>query len=140
MPSDFPARALLGVCECDVGELTRPQDSIYSQMSDPPPIPPHQTRGFEEKKLGDDAGIRMLIPVGRTGWAIAAGYLGLFSLILLPAPISIIVSVIAILDIQRSKRTPNVKRGLGRAIFGLVMGIIFTIALAFVVIAIMSSD
>ena len=36
--------------------------------------------------LGDDAAMRMLLPVGRSGWAIAAGYLGLFSLIVLPAP------------------------------------------------------
>ncbi len=109
-------------------------------MSEPPPIPEQGAPGIQNKKLGDDAGIRMLIPVGRTGWAIAAGYLGLFSIILLPAPISIIVSVIAILDINKSKKTGIRKRGLGRAIFGLVMGIIFSIILALVVIAMMSAE
>ena len=41
-----------------------------------------------------------------------------------------IISIIAIRDIRRSKLTNKVKHGMGRAIFGLVMGIIGTIALA----------
>ena len=35
--------------------------------------------------LGDDAAIRMLIPVGRSALAIAAGYAGLLSVLLFPA-------------------------------------------------------
>ena len=70
--------------------------------------------------------MRMLMPVGRSGWAIAAGYLGLFSVLVLPAPISIIVSIIAIRDIRRSRGTAKVKHGMGRAVFGLVMGILGT--------------
>ncbi len=69
----------------------------------------------------------MLIPVGRSGWAIAAGYLGLFSFVVLPAPISLIVALIAISDIRKNPE----KHGMGRAIFGLVMGILGTVALAF---------
>ncbi len=83
------------------------------------PIPPQTGRS-----IGDDAGIRMLIPVGRSGWAIAAGYLGLISVIVLPAPFAIVFGCIAIRDI---KKNPN-KHGLGRAYFGLIMGIIFTFA------------
>jgi len=79
--------------------------------------------------IGDDAGMRLLIPVGRSGWAIAAGYLGLFSLILIPAPISAIISIVAIRDIRRSRGSAKVKHGMGRAIFGLVMGILGTLAL-----------
>ena len=79
--------------------------------------------------------MRLLIPVGRSGWAIAAGYLGLFSLVLIPAPISVIVSILAIRDIRRSKLTDKVKHGMGRAIFGLVMGILGTLALGAIVIS-----
>jgi hypothetical protein len=67
--------------------------------------------------------MRMLLPVGRSGWAIAAGYLGLFSLLVVPAPLSFVISIIAIWDIQRSKSGAHPKHGMGRAIFGLVMGI-----------------
>ncbi len=90
----------------------------------PAPLPPPSSGG-----IGDAAGIRLLIPVGRSGWAIAAGYLGLFSLVLIPAPLSVIISIIAIRDIRRSTLTAKVKHGMGRAIFGLVMGIFGTLAL-----------
>ena len=36
--------------------------------------------------LGENAGIRLLLPVGRSFWAIAAGYAGLFAVLFLPAP------------------------------------------------------
>ncbi len=69
--------------------------------------------------------MRMLLPVGRSGLAIAAGYLGLFSFIIFPAPIALIISIIAIRDIRKNPRT----HGMGRAIFGLIMGILGTIVL-----------
>lgn len=69
--------------------------------------------------LGEDPAIRMLLPVGRSGWAIAAGYFGLFSLLCLPAPIAVILGITAIVHLRRN---PHL-HGMGRAIFGLVMGI-----------------
>lgn len=98
----------------------------------PPPLPPPPSSGG----IGDDAGIRLLIPVGRSGWAIAAGYLGLFSLVLIPAPLSVIISIIAIRDIRRSTLTAKVKHGMGRAIFGLVMGIFGTLALGAIAVSV----
>lgn len=86
------------------------------------------------RRLGDDAAVRMLLPVGRSLWAIAAGYLGLFSAIFIPAPLAIIVSLIAIWDI----RTHTGKHGLGRAIFGLVMGLLGSAGLAIGIIAALS--
>ena len=46
------------------------------------------------------------------------------------------ISIIAIRDIRLSKGTAKVKHGMGRAIFGLVMGILGTLALGAVVISI----
>ena len=85
--------------------------------------------------LGDKAAARMLLPVGRSGWAIAAGYLGLFSLVVLPAPIAFIVSIIAIIDIQKSKGALHPKHGMGRAVFGLIMGLAGTAVIVFIVAA-----
>lgn len=65
----------------------------------------------------------MLLPVGRSGWAIAAGYAGLFAVLCFPAPLAIILGVIAIVHLRRNPKL----HGWGRAIFGLVMGIIFSI-------------
>lgn len=77
----------------------------------------------EPKKLGDDPVMRLILPVGRSGLAIAAGYLGLFSFIPIFGPIAIIFGVLAIRDI---KAHPN-KHGMGRAIFGIVAGALATL-------------
>lgn len=103
----------------------QPLRNLYPSAQLPPPLPPQQGPP-PAQHLGDDAGIRLLLPVGRSGWAIAAGYLGLFSLIVLPAPISLLVSIIAIRDIRKSKGSAHPKHGMGRAIFGLIMGILGT--------------
>lgn len=93
----------------------------------PPPLP-------VKPEMGDDFGTRLLLPMGRSGWAIAAGYLGLFSLIILPAPIALIVSLVAIRDIRKHRNDPHPKHGMGRAIFGLIMGVLGTGLIVFFLI------
>jgi hypothetical protein len=70
--------------------------------------------------IGENAGVRMLLPVGRSGWAIAAGYMGLLSVLLVPAPLALIFGIVAVVDI---KKHPE-RHGMGRAIFGIVMSIL----------------
>ena len=86
-----------------------------------PPPPPRPTTD-----LGQDPAMRILLPVGRSGWAIAAGYAGLFAACPLGAPVAIILGIIAIVHLRRNPKL----HGLGRAIFGLVMGIVSMIAFA----------
>ena len=95
------------------------------------PLPP----AGSANDLGQNAGMRMLLPVGRSGWAIAAGYLGLFGLIILPAPLALIVSLVAIADIRKHRHDPSPKHGMGRAVFGLIVGILGTVVLAAIVIS-----
>ena len=92
-------------------------------MSDvpPPPLPGSQ------KPMGDSAGMRMVLPVGRSGFAIAAGYLGLLSVLIIPAPLALVFGILAIRDIKKSANDEHPKHGMGRAIFGLVMGAIGSI-------------
>jgi hypothetical protein len=68
--------------------------------------------------LGDSAAMRMLLPVGRSGLAIAAGYAGLFALLVVPAPIALVLGILAVVDIRRNPK----KHGMGRAVFAIVMG------------------
>ena len=70
---------------------------------------------------------RMLIPVGRPLSAIAAGYLGLFSVLPLFGIAAIIVSLVAF---RTLKRHPELS-GRGRATFGLVMGSAMTLVYSF---------
>ncbi|RPH55856.1 DUF4190 domain-containing protein [bacterium] len=74
---------------------------------------------------GSDPVMRMIAPVGRSSWAIAAGYLGLFSLLLFPAPFAVATGLLALQDI----RSDPDKHGKGRAIFALVLGTLGTLAL-----------
>lgn len=82
----------------------------------------------------DSAGMRMLLPVGRSGLAIAAGYLGLFSVLILPAPLAIILGILAIRDIRASRLTPKPKHGMGRAVFGIIMGAVGALILFLILI------
>lgn len=84
-------------------------------------------------RIEEDAAMRMLLPVGRSGWAVAAGYLGLLSPLLVPAPFAVITAIIAIREMRRHPE----KHGMGRAVFGLALGIPCTlITVAVLVMAI----
>ena len=73
--------------------------------------------------LSPDPALKWILPVGRSGLAVAAGYLGLFSLVGVLAPVSIVVSILALRDLEKRPGA----LGRGRAVFGLIMGIVFTI-------------
>jgi hypothetical protein len=76
----------------------------------------------------------MLLPVGRSGWAIAAGYLGLISVLCIPAPLALIAGILAIREMRRNPK----QHGMGRAVFGIIMGGIGTVALVFVIVGIIA--
>lgn len=81
--------------------------------------------------VDDSAAMRMILPVGRSGWAIASGYLGLFSVLLVFAPFALLTGILAVADIRKHSD----KHGMGRAIFGIVMGALGTIGLIAVIVA-----
>lgn len=64
-----------------------------------------------------------IMPVGRSGWAVVAGYFGLFSLFPVVGILSILISVAAFREL---KAKPELL-GTGRAWFGMVMGILTTV-------------
>tara|TARA_B100000315_G_C14284774_1_gene454685 strand:+ start:90 stop:440 length:351 start_codon:yes stop_codon:yes gene_type:complete len=79
----------------------------------------------------DSAIMRMLLPVGRSGLAIAAGYAGLFALLVFPAPLALVLGILAIRDLRKHPT----KHGMGRAIFGVVIGALGTALLLWFVVA-----
>ena len=103
-------------------EVSGPADTCAKcgvPLAQPQPLP-----AFE-----DSLAARILLPVGRSGWAIASGYLGLFSLLGFFAPFALVTGFLALRDI---KRHPE-KHGAGRAWFGIIMGglgsLVFTVIL-----------
>ena len=130
VPDQYAGRS--GPCVTCGGPITIP--AAAPGTGSPQAETPGASRFAEDERLfdppaagdiGDDPAMRMLLPVGRSAWAIVAGYLGLFSVVCVFAPFAVIAGVLAIRDIRRNSEL----HGMGRAIFGLVMGIVFSIVL-----------
>ncbi len=64
-----------------------------------------------------------ILPVGRSKWAVIAGYAGLCSFIPGVGILAIVTGVLAVRDI---KRNPE-KRGIVRAIMGIVLGVLLSL-------------
>ena len=79
----------------------------------------------------NDPAMRLLLPVGRSFYAIAAGYLGLVSPLMCTAPFAIVFGMLALRELNKKPQLG----GRGRAIFGLAMGLIFTLLPAVAIVA-----
>ncbi|MFL6163741.1 MAG: DUF4190 domain-containing protein [Jatrophihabitantaceae bacterium] len=88
-------------------------------------------RYLQGPRLGDDPAMRWLLPVGRAPWAIAAGYLGLFSLLLVFGPFAVGAGVLGLRQIRRNPRL----HGRGRATFGIIAGSLATLVLLLIVLS-----
>jgi hypothetical protein len=82
--------------------------------------------------LAADPAIRYLVPVGRSGFAIAAGYLALFSVLIVPGPLALACGLLALRSIARRPEL----LGRGRAWFGIVAGGLATVGLVFLLVRI----
>lgn len=100
--------------------------ALFPAMS-PPVLPPRapapaahyaQPPAAAAQPTEPNAFLALVVPVGRSGWAIFAGYLGLVSIMILPAPFAIWCGVLAIKDIRKNPH----KLGLVRAWFGIIAG------------------
>jgi hypothetical protein len=109
---------------CEQGqEEWKPLSSIITispvmNASTPPPPPPPQAAVVLP---ATDPGLALLVPVGRTGTSVLAGYLGLVSIFLgIVGPFAIIVGVLALKELNAN---PG-RLGHGRAWFGIIGGIL----------------
>lgn len=85
-------------------------------------LPPLEPRAAAASRLADDPAMRMVLPVGRSGLAIAAGYAGLFALLGIFAPVALVLGILALRDLSKHPE----KLGRGRAWFGVIAGGLFT--------------
>ena len=81
----------------------------------------------------NDASLGYIVPINTSIWAIFASYVALLSLVMFPAPIALILGIIALIDI---KKHPGM-RGKGRAIFAIIMGVLFTPLLLLLIVGMM---
>ena len=78
------------------------------------------------EKSNDNSTAKYLLPTGRSGWAISAGYLALFSVLVLPAPFALFCGVMGLRDIEKNPT----KLGKGRAWFGIIMGLLVLLTIS----------
>ena len=98
--------------------LTEVEEILRALDAEGIPLPRPGDEYYEEEH---SAALRAVLPVGRTGLSILAGYLGLISLLLPPTAIlAIPVSIVAIVHLKRNPK----KHGMGRAVFGVVGGVL----------------
>jgi hypothetical protein len=103
-----------------------PPQEAQPYAGQPYPGQPYAAQPYAPKPFIEDRTlIRMVLPIDRSLWAIAAGYLGLFALIVFPAPLALLAGIMAVIDIRRHPQ----KHGMGRAVFGILAGAAGTVAL-----------
>jgi len=79
-----------------------------------------------------DEGLGLLVPMGpQSALAIIAGYCGLFSILVVPAPFALILGILALRDIRMHPE----KKGKGRAITGIVCGSLVILMFLLIVVA-----
>jgi hypothetical protein len=107
------------------------EDEDYEEDEDRPrrlrPGPP---------KFTEVSGPEYIIPGNTTFLAIAAGYLGLISVLCFPAPFALGIGIWALIQLRQKPKL----HGRLRATFAVVMGAIFTIPLPYVVYAIINKN
>ena len=72
-----------------------------------------------------------VIPVNVAPMAMFAGYLGLFSLLMIPAPFAILTGIMALVHLRKHPE----KQGKVRAWIGVTLGVVGTIMLGLVIYA-----
>ncbi|MFY9228101.1 MAG: DUF4190 domain-containing protein [Candidatus Microsaccharimonas sp.] len=92
-------------------------------MASPAPTP---------QKSSEEKALEWILPINRSGWAIAAGYVAMFSFpLLFIAPIALILGIVGLLHANKKQ-----KLGKGRAIFAIVYGGIMTVLFLILVVSI----
>jgi len=96
-------------------------------------VPASQVPGF----IPSEQGLQFLVPTARTSRpAMAAGYLGIFAFFF--PPMGVAALVLGILGVRDLKKHPE-KNGWGRAITGIVLGALVTIAMLVLVVLLVVS-
>ncbi len=89
-------------------------------------VAPHPVASTPSREHSADRAVAWLIPVGRTGLSIAAGYAGIVALLCFYAgPVALVLGILALRGLRGSPL-----RGKGRAWFAVVVGVIGTGLLA----------
>lgn len=79
-------------------------------------------RPRRRRRAEPDPALKFVVPLNTSPLAILAGYLGLVSVLCLPAPFALVLGLLALRSLKKNPKLD----GKGRAIFAIVMGTVFS--------------
>ncbi len=82
-----------------------------------------------------DPGLKMIVPLNTSALAIVAGYVGLISVLCVPAPFALLFGILALVHLKNNPKLD----GKARAIFAIVMGVVFSTPLVLWMIALVAN-
>lgn len=94
----------------------------------PMPAPAISTASVPQS---DNEALKWVVPIGASGFALAASWLAVASLLLLPGPVAVVFGILALRDI---KKHPT-KSGIARAWLGIVVGTLATLTLIALIVS-----
>ncbi len=95
-----------------------------------PPAPPG------EVPPAPDRFAQLLLPSGRSPWAVASGYLAALGVLGIPAPLAVAAGIAGLRDIHRLTRaTGRRPPGTARCVAGILVGSALTVVLAWLVMS-----
>lgn len=109
--------------EDDPPRRRRRDDDDDEEVDEDRPRRRRRHRDDDDDDPLDEPGMHYVLPVNTSGLAIAAGYVGLISVLCVPAPIALILGILALVNLKKNPKL----HGHGRAWFAIVMGTIFTV-------------
>lgn len=92
------------------------QNQPNNQTAEANKVIPAEGTSQTKSLLEEHPSVKYLVPIGRSGLAIAAGYVALLGTLVIPAPLGIILGILALRDI---KKHPE-KLGKARAWFAII--------------------
>lgn len=78
-----------------------------------------------------DDPLKHILPIGRSALAVTAGYVALFAVLVIPAPIALLLGILALHDINKHPE----KLGKGRAWLAIILGGLFSLLLGYLIIS-----
>lgn len=105
-------------------------DQGQNQQAPVLPVVPQTANTLQPVAAERDRGLEMVIPINRSGWSIAAGYVALFNIpFVFMAPIALILGIVGLKDI---KKNPS-RAGRGRCWFAVIYSIIAIVLFAVII-------
>ena len=98
---------------------------------------PRRRRRRDDDDDEDEAneGMEYVIPLNTSALSIIAGYVGLISVLVFPAPFALLLGILALVQLKKKPKL----HGKGRAIFAIVMGGLFSLPIPIIVVALLSA-